>query len=281
MAGSAIRVRPGRFLGASVALAAVTGAVALLAGALPGTRVGAALGLLAGLVLMPVMASPIEWLVHRYVYHRATLPFLRPLHEVHHRVHHYVFFPTWRYVTGGPPRRLPVFGSHHDQAHTSRLANALTHLEHFAFYMVLAALCIWAPVWLLTGSLPVLAGLVIASVAVSDLMVTVHDTIHRPGSHRLLERQPWFRFLDRHHYIHHVDTEANVNFLLPLGDWLYGTLRRSLTSEELARHGTWEQAKAMPVGQGEPAHEAVRAARSSLPPPRVATDTPLVTTAGA
>lgn len=33
----------------------------------------------------------------------------------------------------------------------------------------------------------------------------------------MVEAQPWFAFLDRHHYIHHVDLGANLNFLLPLG----------------------------------------------------------------
>jgi hypothetical protein len=67
-----------------------------------------------------------------------------------------------------------------------------------------------------------------------------------------LHRQGWFLFLDRHHYIHHIDTEANVNFLLPLADLLFGTLRPSLTSAEEARHGTWEAARCR-----EAAHVAV------------------------
>jgi hypothetical protein len=29
-------------------------------------------------------------------------------------------------------------------------------------------------------------------VIVSDLFITVHDTIHRPGSHRIIESQFWF-----------------------------------------------------------------------------------------
>jgi len=66
-----------------------------------------------------------------------------------------------------------------------------------------------------------------------------------------VEAQPWFPFLDRHHYIHHVDLGANLNFLLPLADLLFGTLRRRLTPEELADHGPLEAAKARPIGHGE------------------------------
>jgi hypothetical protein len=71
---------------------------------------------------------------------------------------------------------------------------------------------------------------------------------HYPGLHPWLEAQGWFRFLEEHHYIHHVDTEANVNFLLPLADFLFGTLRQQLTPEELARHGSLAEARARPVG---------------------------------
>lgn len=60
-----------------------------------------------------------------------------------------------------------------------------------------------------------------------------------PGRTRLLvalalESQAWFRFLSQHHYIHHVDPEANENFLLPLADCFFGTLRLSITEEEKA-----------------------------------------------
>ena len=242
-----------------VAITALAGSLLALARAQPPTAAGIAIGVVAGLVLMPLLASPLEWLVHRYVYHRPLVPGLRSVYEIHHRVHHYVFFPTWRYVTAGPPRRIPVFRRDHDHAEATGPGNAAIHLAHWTFYMLIAAAFIWVPCAWLGGGLPLLVGLVLASVVVSELMISVHDTIHRPGSHPLIERRAWFRFLDEHHYIHHVDTEANVNFLLPLSDWLFGTLRLSLTEAELARHGTWQNAKSRPIGSGEPAHQALGA----------------------
>ena len=255
-----VQVHPLRILCASAVIVAITASFLFLATSLPATPVNTVLTALMGIVLMPIMASPVEWLVHRYIYHRRFTRLLHPLYNIHHRVHHYVYFPTWRYVTGGEPRRIPVFSHDHDHMHTSPIRNAFVHLSHFAFYMLLAIGTIWLPVWFLTKSLPLLVGIATSSVLVCDLMVTVHDTIHRPGAHPFIERQAWFRFLDRHHYIHHVDTEANVNFLLPLADWAYGTLRREITEEELAKHGTWEEAKAVPLGEGEPAYEALEAA---------------------
>ena len=60
-----------------------------------------------GLVVVPVVASPAEWYVHRFVYHEAVIRPLAVIFTVH-TAHHYAYFPPWRYVTGGPPRRLSI-----------------------------------------------------------------------------------------------------------------------------------------------------------------------------
>lgn len=44
----------------------------------------------------------------------------------------------------------------------------------------------------------------------------------------------------------------------PLADLLFGTMRRSLTAEELAVHGPLAEAKATPVGACEPARLVAR-----------------------
>ncbi|HEX9032968.1 MAG TPA: hypothetical protein VF834_14105 [Streptosporangiaceae bacterium] len=214
-----------------------------------------ALAVVLGLLVLPVIASPVEWFVHRFVYHEAVI---RPLTAIYmvHTVHHYTYFPTWRYVTAGPARRLSIT-NRAPKALVSRLRNAGVRLAHFSFYMALGAVLIWLPAWFLTRDVPFLVGIVAASVVVSNLFIVVHDTIHRPGSHRIVEAQPWFAFLDRHHYIHHVALGTNLNFLLPLADVLFGTLRRELTPEELAEHGPLERAKATSAGQGEKARAAV------------------------
>ena len=118
------------------------------------------------------------------------------------------------------------------------------------------ALAIWTPGYLLTHNGWFMVGIIVSSAIVSNLFIVVHDTIHRPRSHRLVEVQPWFGFLDRHHYIHHVDLGANLNFLLPLGDVIFGTLRTTLSTDELARHGDLARAKSVPRGRGERAHRA-------------------------
>lgn len=247
----------------------ITGASALLVGVGVGLVASAArlesdgpagfAAFLIGVALVPLLASPLEWLVHRCVYHVPVIGALRPIFTVH-TAHHYTYFPTWRYVTSGPPRRLAITAEGAPEVHESRWGNARVRLAHFCWYMAIGAVAIWLPAWLLTRNIAFIAGIVVSSAVVSNLFIAVHDTIHRPGSHRLIEAQPWYAFLDRHHYVHHVDLGANLNFLLPLADWLFGTLRTQLEPDEIAGHGTLDEAKSRPIGHGERARADIAAA---------------------
>jgi len=238
-------------------MVAACAALIAVVGLLPDSLLGGAAAVGAGLVLSVVAASLLEWLVHRYVYHRRIVPLLGRICRIHHG-HHFAIFPIWRYVTHGPPRRHPILDRSIERLHPRGWRNVQTKLAHFAFYMVGGSVCVWLPAWLATGNVVFLATIIVCNVVVADLFVRVHDAIHYPERNRWMQSLGWFRFLDRHHYIHHVDTEANVNFLLPLADWLLGTLRRTLTADELAHHGSLEEAKAHPVGESEPAREVVR-----------------------
>jgi hypothetical protein len=235
-------------LGSALFVAAAIGFV-LVVRALPNGAMHAPMAFAFGVILIPTVGSPVEWFVHRFVYHEPVIAGLRPIFTVH-SAHHFAFFPTWRYVTGGRARRLAIRRRAPD-AHVGALRNARVRLAHFSWYMSISAVVVWIPAWAATRDVAFLFGLIVSSAVVSNLFIVVHDTIHRPRSHRVVEAQPWFAFLDRHHYIHHVDLGANLNFLLPLADLVFGTLRTRLTPEELAAHGPLEAAKARPVGQGE------------------------------
>lgn len=242
-------------------IAGSAGIVAVVTGAGLAVRLvgdggaGALVAFALGLVVIPLIASPIEWFVHRFTYHAAVIQPLAVIFRVH-TAHHFSYYPTWRYTTGGPPRRLRVVPGRPPEVERGRLGNGAIRLAHFGWYLAIGSVVVWLPAWLLTRSVPFLAGLIVASAVVSNLFIVVHDTIHRPGSHRLVEAQPWYPFLDRHHWIHHIDLGANLNFLLPLADLLFGTLRTAATAEEQAQHGTLAGAKARRSGLGE---RAVRA----------------------
>jgi hypothetical protein len=241
-------------LGMSGTCAALLGLVR----ALPDTWPGHIVAIAAAGAVAVVAGSLLEWLIHRYIYHGRVIPLLGRISRIHQRGHHHVIFPTWRYVTNGPPRRHVVLDPDGSHLHPAGWRNSLTKLSHFAFYMTVGAVWVWLPAWLLTQHAVFVAALVAANVVIADLIVRVHDAIHYPAMHPWLQRQRWFRFLDRHHYIHHVDMQANVNFLLPLADLLFGTLRSSLTAAEETQHGSFEEAKAHPRGMSEPAWEVAR-----------------------
>jgi sterol desaturase/sphingolipid hydroxylase (fatty acid hydroxylase superfamily) len=56
-----------------------------------------------------------------------------------------------------------------------------------------------------------------------------HYLMHRP-SVPFVERSRWFRFLERHHRIHHVHMDRNLNVLFPLADAVLGTLVTASTT---------------------------------------------------
>src|SRR5258708_39926910 len=84
------------------AVAAACAGIVLLVGTLPDSAPAQAAAAALGCIYLLMIASVLEWMVHRYVYHRRWLPFARRIYSIHHRGHHFEIFPTWRYVTNGP-----------------------------------------------------------------------------------------------------------------------------------------------------------------------------------
>jgi len=216
-------------------------ALCAYAATLPRTLIGGVISFGAGVLVTPLLAAPFEWFIHRHVYHRNAGLILRRVYAVH-LAHHHLHFPTSRYTSSGLPQSIPLFGRAVSEPYTSRDKNAAIYAVHLGFYMGLSVVLAWLPAWRISHNPAFIVGVIGGTTVISNLFIVVHDAIHFPRRHRFMEAQRWFRFLDRHHYIHHVDNEANVNFLLPLGDLLFGTLRRSLTDGEVARHGSYEVA---------------------------------------
>jgi hypothetical protein len=247
------RIHPFRFTVVTAGLLGVCAGLVLLVRVVTPRAHSIPVVVLAGVLFTLIPSSVLEWLVHRYIYHRRRFGPLAQIFRIHHRGHHAAIFPTWRYTTNGEVRRHPISEPDVSHLYPAGWRNWISKAAHFLFYMAIGFVFILTPAWWLTRS-ALFSGTVVVSLAVlSDLFVRVHDAIHYPGQFKLVEAQPWFPFIDRHHFIHHVDMEANVNFLLPLADWCYGTLRTSLSESETAKHGTLAQAKANPVGHSEPA----------------------------
>ena len=201
------------------------------------------------------LASLYEWIVHRYVYHGPSpVPLLQGIHAIHQRGHHWHRFPPDHYVEHLPVERIPV--ALLSPARPYELCRSVPRrwgawAGQYALYLAVGIPFVFVPAWLLTGNRLFTASAVVSGLVVCYFFIRVHDVIHYPAN-RLMERFGWFQFLDRHHYIHHMDTRVNLNFLLPLTDWLFGTMRREPTAEEMRRWPTLEQAKRLPG----PAHPA-------------------------
>src|SRR5262249_38287348 len=143
--------------------------------------------------------------------------------------------PAWRFT-----RDEIMDGS--DQAHPSVCARILSRLlgREVSFpdrwaYLAFGVGVVGGGLAALTRNPAFLLGIALSGAVIARLFGAVHGAIHHPGTRPWLERLSAFAFLRRHHYIHHVDTEANVNFLVPLADWAFGTLRLDLTRREERR----------------------------------------------
>lgn len=225
------------FLGL-VALAAWSAAMLSLASA------PAPVAFAAGLLYTVPLVSLWEWVTHGVLYHQG-LPGLKEVLRIHVGGHHLSLFPPRIYVRQGPYsfmrfRRPRTPWRMSDQL----LDTLLTSGSQTALHFVLGVPTILWPAYALVGSGAFFTGAIAALSVLSVLLTWVHGVIHNP-SDRLVEKMRWFQWLDRHHYIHHVDMASNMNFLLPICDLLFGTQKAALTAEEVARNPSFEQAKPM------------------------------------
>jgi hypothetical protein len=197
----------------------------------------------AGATAMLLVGSIGEWLVHRYAMHgsRQRFALFRLATDLHQRAHHWVHFTPDRYIHDGGVEYPSVLASTNADLARTSFGRVLTVASHAAFYTVFGVPLVWGA-WALTSNLWFAGAAGVSTVVLIYLFIRVHDAVHYPGASRL-EHFRWFWFLDKHHYIHHIDNEANTNFLLPLGDLLFGTLRRELTEVELSRWPSYEDAR--------------------------------------
>jgi hypothetical protein len=233
-------------LGAVIAgVAAAWAAAALIvrtSSALP-APIHAAIGALLGGAAMLLACSIVEWLVHgRLMHRRSRLPLVHLAYDLHHRAHHWTHYPPDAYVQD-EVTYVPLVPPRPERACRTRTETAFAALGQAVFYASFS-LPLVGLAWLATaGDVAFVASAGVVATVFVALAVHVHDAVHCPG-HSPLERFRWFWALDRHHYLHHIDTRANVNFLLPIGDLLLGTLRTQPTPAEAARWPTYAEARA-------------------------------------
>ena len=201
--------------------------------------------LFAGVISTFLIAAIVEWFVHRYAMHKSKrrLPLFRIATELHHNAHHWVHCPPTRYVYLEQIKRPSVFAASKKELCQTTLTRVLTTASHAAFYTLFAAPIV-VTAWMVTANIWFTASVCAGDMVFIYLFIRIHDAVHHPGVSRL-EHFKWFWFLDHHHYIHHIDNDANTNFLLPLGDLLMGMLRLELTAEEQAKWPSYAEARTL------------------------------------
>jgi len=171
------------------------------------------------------------------------LPLFRIATELHHKAHHWVHYKPNSYVNPEPINRPSVLASDKTVLCQSTFVRIVTTISHAAFYAFLT-IPILLLAWVVTVNIWFTVSMVSMAAVFIYLFIRLHDAVHHQGL-SWLERFNWFWFLDHHHYIHHIDNDANTNFLLPLGDLLMGTLRLELTAEEQAKWPSYAEARTL------------------------------------
>jgi hypothetical protein len=153
-----------------------------------------------------------EWALHRYLMHRPVGKFRYPF-VAHTLMHHAIFRADDTY---------------HLKDH------AIRHKITMAWWNAPAIVAVGGlPFWLTALGLA-FAGMPDAALAVALTSVAVffgnyvvyeyiHWCMHLPKDRRI-ERWKLFRRLNAHHLLHHRYMDNNLNVVLPLADWLFGTL---------------------------------------------------------
>lgn len=185
--------------------------------------------ILAALAVIPVaavQASFFEWAFHRYWLHRPWLP--KDCFTTHTLIHHQLckFDDTFH-------------------VHDEEQEEALTFAWWGGPTLVSINILPWVLiVWALSaaGLMPFSLLLPLCAAGTFGLYYIgyegFHYLMHKPTL-PWIERWGYFQYLKRHHKIHHFQMDRNLNVLLPVADFLLG----SLVTEAAEPAGTHEGAQ--------------------------------------
>lgn len=164
-----------------------------------------------GFVVGVVQASFFEWTFHRYWLHRPWLP--KDVFTAHTLVHHQLC------------KHDDTFEVHDEEQHEALrfqwwggpVLILINLIPWSAIAWILAARHVQLPSWFFLGGMAVTQAIYYVGYE------GFHYLMHKP-SIAWIERSAPFRFLRRHHRIHHDQMDRNLNVLFPLADLCLGTL---------------------------------------------------------
>lgn len=151
-----------------------------------------------------VYASLFEWTLHRYVMHRPFLKFSYP-YRTHGITHHETF---------GPAKTYHLIHEEHRNLITMAWWNGPVLL---AINTPPAFLGLW-----LSGSWVVFGAFMGTLLCYYVAYEYFHYCMHLPKP-RWFQNVGLFKWVDRHHRLHHLMPDRNLNVVLPLADVLSRT----------------------------------------------------------
>lgn len=164
------------------------------------------LWLVIGLLFGTLGNSLFEWTLHRFVMHKRLKWFIYPF-KAHAIVHHHVFKADETYHL-----------MREEDKHTVPMAwwngPVLILVAQIPFALMGLFLNHW---------LAFLCGTVLSTSIYYGAYEYIHWCMHVPRK-RNLERNGIFFRLNGHHLLHHRYMKKNFNVVLPVADWLLGTL---------------------------------------------------------
>ncbi len=169
------------------------------------------IAILLGTCAAVVQASFFEWAFHRYWLHRPWLP--KECFTAHTLVHHQLckFDDTFHVAEEEQEEALGF------QWWGGPLLIVLNVTPWVLGAWALTSAGATFPWWPFVISLGIAFSLYYAGYE------GLHHLMHKPQI-PFIERSRYFQFIKRHHRIHHVYMNRNLNVLLPLADFVIGTL---------------------------------------------------------
>lgn len=201
-------------------MSAILTSLGWIAERLPESASGYAIELAIGFVLAFVLGSFFEYAIHRFVMHSRGVgeslpPGASEKESVYHKhsvLHHGTFYRRFDLEEDPIGKELNIVFTWDD---------TLTVL--LALSPAIALLAYLSPV--------VAAVFVVFPIAHNRLWNALHREMHIPR-HGRFTRTSVYRFLARHHYMHHEMPGTNFNVVLPLADFVLATSSHPKESDE-------------------------------------------------
>jgi len=152
-----------------------------------------------------VYASFFEWTLHRFLMHRPML-FLTYPFKAHAITHHQAF---------GAGKNYHLLEEKHRNVIRMAWWNAPVLI---ALNVPVGVLAAW---WI--GSWWIVPGFLSAFLAYYGLYEYFHWCMHVPRP-RWFQETRLFRWINKHHRLHHLQPTRNLNVVLPIADFLFRTL---------------------------------------------------------